>query len=140
MKILCLFLSLLIVFSFIVSCDKVEDTPEATTTGVTTTGVTTTSATTQLSNKYSFVGGKVIADTVADELDKFIMSIDSERWLEGVFKTYAEYNIEYFGEHKYGITVTYDRFINDFINDRCCTLTDNECELLYEILERAKNS
>ena len=46
MKILCLFLSLLLVFSFIVSCDKVEDTPEVTTTTVATTTVATTTVAT----------------------------------------------------------------------------------------------
>ena len=79
-------------------------------------------------------------DDLADELDRFIMSIDPKRWDISVYKTFPQHRIYYFGELRYDVHPKDCKSINDYFNDRHIDLTDSETAALYAIIERAMNS
>ncbi len=143
MKKIALAIALLLIFSLLASCNEGDNTPETTTTAATTTEpattTTTTAATTQALNRYS-IDDKKMPDDLADELDRFIMSIDPKRWNIGVYKTAPVHRIYYFGELRYDVHAKNHKSINDYFNDRYVDLTDSEVEVLYAIIERALNS
>ncbi|MBE6597271.1 MAG: hypothetical protein E7641_06325 [Ruminococcaceae bacterium] len=147
MKKIALALALLLIFSLLASCNEGDTPPENTTTVATTTAATTTVATTttttavttQALNKYS-IGDKTMPDDLADELDRFIMSIDSKRWGISVYKTVPQHSLYYFGELRYDVHSKDCKSINDYFNDRHVDLTESETASLYAILERAMNS